>query len=124
MNEDNPLSQCKVYTLNGIDMIHISEFARITGRSIQSTRHLIEDHITIRKMKYFRDRSRLMIPVTELYGFPLTDAGYSTGPRNIYHYVLSDGKFVKELCEQCTYGEGVCEARKKADELIVPEGDK
>lgn len=121
---NNPLDSCKVYTMNGIEMIHIAEFARITHRSIQSTRNLIENHISIRKMKFFRDRSRLMIPVTELYGFPLTDKGPKVGLPNIYHYVLKDGEFVKELCQTCTYGTEWCPERAKAEELIVPEGDK
>ena len=121
---NNPLDSCKVYTLHNIQMIHIAEFAAITHRSIQSTRHLIEDHISIRKMKFFRDRSRIMIPVAELYGFPLTDKGYATGLRNIYHYVLKDGQFVKELCQTCTFSNEWCSARREAEELIVPEGDK
>lgn len=122
---DNPLEQCKVYTLKGIEMIHIAEFARITGRSIQSTRHLIEDHIAIRKMKFFRDRSRIYIPLAELYGFPLTDKGYAPGLRNIYHYRLNEeGQFVKTLCEKCTFGNGWCEERRIAEELVMPEGDK
>lgn len=120
----NPLDSCKVYTLKGIEMIHIAEFARITHRSIQSTRHLIYDHIGVRLMKYYRDRSRVMIPVKELYGFPLTDKGPAAGVRNIYHYVVEDGKFVKKLCEQCTFGTEPCDARRAADELVVPEGDK
>lgn len=121
---NNPLDNCKVYTMNGIEMIHIAEFATITGRSIQSTRNLIENHISIRKMKFFRDRSRLMIPIAELYGFPLTDKGPKVGLPNIYHYKLVDGKFVKTLCQTCTYGTEWCPERTKAEELIVPEGDK
>lgn len=121
----NPLDTCKVYTLHNIEMIHIAEFARITGRSIQSTRHLIYDHIGVRLMKHFRDRSRVMIPVAELYGFPLTDKGtVAAGVRNIYHYVVEDGKFVKKLCEQCTFTNEPCAERAKADALVVPEGDK
>lgn len=121
---NNPLDNCKVYTLKGIEMIHIAEFAAITHRSIQSTRHLIYDHIGIRLMKYYRDRSRVMIPLAELYGFPLTDKGPAVGVRNIYHYKLVDGEFKKVLCEQCTFGTEPCAERKAADELIVPEGDK
>lgn len=120
----NPLDTCKVYTIHGIEMIHIAEFANITHRSIQSTRHLIYDHIGIRKMKFFRDRSRVMIPVKELYGFPLTDKGPITGVRNIYHYKLVGGKFQKVLCEKCTFTDAWCEERKAAEELFVPEGDK
>lgn len=120
----NPLSQCKVYTMNGIDMIHISEFARITNRSVRSTRHLIEDGNSIRKMKFFRDRSRLMIPVAEIFGYPLTDKGYATGLRNIYHYVLENDQFVKVLCKRCTFEDEPCECRKVAENLVVPEGDK
>lgn len=124
MNDSNPLDTCKVYTLNGIDMIHIAEFARITDRSVRSTRHLVEDGNSVRKMKFFRDRSRLMIPVKELFGYPLTDQGYATGLRNIYHYKLVDGQYVKTLCEQCTFDSEPCDARHAADELVVPEGDK
>lgn len=120
----SPLDTCKVYTIHGIEMIHIAEFANITHRSIQSTRHLIYDHIGIRKMKFFRDRSRVMIPVKELYGFPLTDKGPITGVRNIYHYKLVDDKFQKVLCEKCTFTETWCEERKASEELFVPEGDK
>ena len=47
---------CKVYTIRGIEMIHIAEFAQLTGRSIQSTRHLVEDGNKVRKLKFFRDR--------------------------------------------------------------------
>lgn len=120
----NPLDTCKVYTIKGVDVIHIAEFARITGRSIRSARHLVEDHIAIRLMKFYRDRSRIMIPVKELYGFPLTDKGPAAGIRNIYHYRLVDGKFQKVLCEQCTFGTEWCSERKAAEELVVPEGDK
>lgn len=120
----NPLDNCKVYTLKNIPMIHIAEFANITHRSIQSTRHLIYDHIGVRTMKYYRDRSRVMIPVAELYGFPLTDKGPVTGLRNIYHYKLVDGKFEKVLCEKCTFSEQYCEERQAAEDLVVPEGDK
>ena len=65
-----------------------------------------------------------MIPVAELYGFPLTDKGPSTGLRNIYHYKLVEGKFVKTLCEKCTFSTEWCLERQTAEDLIVPEGDK
>lgn len=120
----NPLDSCKVYTLKGIEMIHIAEFARITHRSIQSTRHLIYDHIGVRLMKYYRDRSRVMIPIKELYGFPLTDKGPAVGVRNIYHYKLVDGEFQKVLCTQCTFSDTFCPERQAAEDLVVPEGDK
>lgn len=117
------LSDCKVYTIHNIDMIHIAEFAKLTHRSIQSTRHLIEDGNVVRKMKFFRDRSRLMIPVTELYGYPLVQAGHSPGIRAIYHYKMVDGSFKRTLCTECSYGASPCELRKVADALVVPKGD-
>lgn len=123
-NNNNPLSRCKVYSMNNIELIHIAEFAAITDRSIRSTRHLVEDGNAIRKLKAFRDRSRLMIPVVELTGYPLTDKGPTAGLRNIYHYNLVDGKYIKTLCEQCTFGTEMCPERKAADELVVPEGDR
>lgn len=127
MNE-SPLLKCKVYTLNNIDMIHIAEFASITQRSIQSTRALIEKGNVVRKLKFYRDRSRLMIPVTELYGYPLVKAGHSDGVRQIFHYddvKHEDGSVTieKVLCTACTYDMG-CDRRKTADALVVPEGDK
>ena len=118
------LKDCKTYTLKGIEMIHIAEFAEITHRSIQSTRHLIEDGNKVRKLKFFRDRSRLMIPVVEITGYPLIDPGYTDLQRNIYHYMPDEnGDLVKTLCKECTFGEP-CTERQKAEELIVPEGDK
>lgn len=127
MKQESPYLNCKIYTLQGIEMIHISEFARITHRSIQSTRHLVEEGNVIRKMKFFRDRSRIMIPAAELWGYPLVKAGHSDYSRNIYHYkevYKEDGTctFEKVLCPECSFG-GQCEARKKAEELIVPKGD-
>lgn len=118
------LNECKVYTIHGIEMIHIAEFAEITGRSVRSTRHLIEDGNKVRKMKFFRDRSRLMIPVAEVFGYPLTDAGHSMPQKNIYHYVRNaEGILHRELCADCTFGKG-CPERQIADALVVPEGDK
>lgn len=126
--ECSPLMNCKVYSLNGIEMIHIAEFAQITHRSIQSTRALIEKGNVVRKLKFYRDRSRLMIPTLELYGYPLVKAGHSEGVRQIFHYddvQHEDGSVTieKVLCTACTYDMG-CDRRKAADALVVPEGDK
>lgn len=122
------LKNCKVYTINNIEVIHIAEFASITHRSIQSTRALIEKGNVVRKLKFYRDRSRLMIPVVELFGYPLVKVGHSEGVRQIFHYteVTKDNGekvFEKQLCTACTFDTG-CEARKIADALVMPEGDK
>ena len=114
--------------MQGIGMMHITDFTTLTHRSNQSTRHLIEDGNVIRKMKFFRDRSRLMIPVAEMFGYPLVKPGHSEFERAIYHYGIvtkEDGTqdIDRVLCKECSYG-NMCEARKKAEELIVPEGDK
>lgn len=123
METTNPLSGCKIYTIHNIDMIHISEFAKITHRSIQSTRHLIEEGNVVRKMKFFRDRSRLMIPVAEISGYPLVQAGHSEYERAIYHYTLVDGDYVRVLCPDCSYG-NMCNNREYVEKLEVPEGDR
>lgn len=123
METVKPLDNCKIYTIHGIPMIHISEFSRITHRSIQSTRHLIEDGNVVRKMKFFRDRSRLMIPVAEIEGYPLVQAGHSEYERAIYHYNLVNGDYIRTICPDCSYG-NYCTAREVAEELEVPEGDK
>lgn len=114
----------RVYNLEGIDMIHISEFAELTHRSIQSTRRLIENGNSIRKLKSFRDRSRLMIPVVELTGFPFTAQGTAVNSKEIFHYYEEDGNMTKKVCEVCSYTDQQCDCRKAAEALLVPEGDK
>lgn len=110
----------KIYTHEGIDYIHISEFAQATNRSLQSTRVLIEKGNSVRKLKAFRDGSRLMIPIKELYGFPFTCKGQGTS-KEIFHYA-EDG--TRYLCETCSYTADKCGPRTAADNLIVPEEDK
>ena len=110
----------KIYTYEGIEYIHISEFAKATNRSLQSTRVLVEKGNSVRKLKAFRDGSRLMIPVAELYGFPFTCKGQGTS-KEIFHYAPDGSRF---LCETCSYTSENCPSRQIADNLVVPEGDK
>lgn len=121
----------KVFNIEGIEMIHIQEFAQVAGRSVQSTRHLIEKGGTIRKLKAIRMRSQLMIPITELKGYPFVKQGSAMGSVTIYHYVQMDKigcdgepMWEAKICPICTYSDGKCEMRKVADDLFVPEGDK
>lgn len=114
----------RVYTLNNIDMVHIRTFAEVCGRSIQSTRYLIEQGNVIRKMKAFRDRSQLLIPITELKGYPFVKQGTAMGSKEVYHYVqVAEDKWEAQICPLCTYADK-CEARKIADEAVIPQGDK
>ena len=110
----------KIYTYEGIDYIHISEFAQATNRSLQAARVLIEKGNCIRKLKAFRDGSRLMVPIKEMYGFPFTCKGQGTS-KEIFHYT-EDG--TRYLCEVCSYTSEKCSVRSIADNLVVPEGDK
>lgn len=110
----------KIYTYEGIDYIHISEFAQATNRSLQATRVLIEKGNCIRKLKAFRDGSRLMVPIKEMYGFPFTCKGQGTS-KEIFHYTEDGARY---LCETCSYTSEKCSARSIADNLVVPEGDK
>lgn len=113
----------KVYIIEDIPMIHISEFCRLEGRSIQSARYLIEKGNSIRKLKYFRDRSRLMIPIIEIEGYPYTNRGYLSSESEVYHYRKNEsGIYERFLCKECSYG-SPCQKRIAADALIVPEGD-
>ncbi len=114
----------KVYTLKGIPMMHVREVSESLGLSKQWLRRLMLDGNVIRKMKFYRDRSRLMIPIAELEGFPFLDKGKPTIGVQIYHYVFKNGEWVREICKTCSYTEELCEARKKAEALVVPEGDK
>lgn len=104
--------------IHDIPMMHIMDVAEITGRSVTSLRYLIEHGNTIRKLKFYRDRSKLYIPVAELYGYPFISRGGGEH-RQIYHY---NDKFEKYLCTECTFGTG-CAGRETADNLEVPEGD-
>lgn len=114
----------RVQTIEGVDLLHIREFCEITGRSIQSVRHLIEFGNRERKMKFFRDRSRLLIPVTELTGFPFIKSGHASGSREIYHYYKQeDGTYKIGICEVCSYADTPCDSFVEADELVVPKGD-
>lgn len=107
----------RIFTLDGIDYIHITAFAHAVGRSVQSTRRLLEEGNIVRPMKFYRDRSRLMIPQKELFGYPFHMKGV------ISHYKLTDdNRLVRCECVTCTVGDK-CLARASADALIVPEGD-
>ena len=130
--EGTPLENVKVYTMTtpsgkSVDLIHITDFATICHRSNPSTRHLIEDGNVIRKLKAFRDRSRLMIPVGEILGYPLVKAGHSEYERAIYHYAfvkMDDGTIdtVRVLCKECSFGQP-CAPRRYIEDLDVPAGD-
>lgn len=105
-------------------MIHISEFALALNRSVTSTRHLVEGGNVIRKLKTFRDRSRLMIAAAEIEGYPFTNGGRHSGNGSIYHYRKLEGeRYERVFCPECTFANG-CEARKRADAIVMPEGDK
>ncbi len=115
-------------TGESIELIHIADFAYALNRSVTSTRRLVEKGNSIRKMKALRDKSRLMIPVAEMKGYPFVASGPGKDKR-IFHYkeIKAEGAtnavvYKKVLCEKCTYGEG-CEDRKIADGIRCPKGD-
>lgn len=137
------------YNINGIIYLHIQQFVDIIGRSQQSTRHLLNEGNSARRMKYFRDGLRIMIPVTELVGFPFVNQGKQVAGKDIYHYKpferQSDGTekeyegtvidalaqtdvdnndsdivWRRCFCEKCTYTTEKCLNRIVADSLEVP----
>lgn len=118
---------------NLIEVVHIKEFCKCTGRSIQSMRYLCssEAHHSIRPMKHIYERSRLLIPMDEIRGYPFVRQGKRA---EIYHYVQSgDEKWVQKTCPECTVDFSVypahtrdgtrdmerCEGRLKADSLVL-----
>lgn len=118
-----------IYTHAGIPMIHISDFAYALNRSVTSTRNLIDKGNSIRKLKAFRDKSRLMIPYVELTGFPFVLAGPTGNGKQIFHYrvVKAEGAeegvmYQRYMCPECTYG-NKCKERIEADALVCPKGD-
>lgn len=120
MTEDVSVS----ISINGEEYLHISDFASTLGRSVPSTRYLIENGNSIRHLASTRIGSRLYIPKFELTGYPFALSGPAP-VKDIYHYVLNEeGKYVKRLCTECTYGQGcqvALEAAEKAKK--VPKGD-
>jgi hypothetical protein len=117
------MKNLRVYTYEGIPMVHISAFASATSHDITSTRALLSKVPVIdgeggqrkrRPLKYFRDRSTLWIPTAEIKGYPFTRG------TSVYHY---DDEGNRHLCEICTYTNEMCEDAKKADELVMPIGD-
>ncbi len=117
-----------IYTIQGIPMVHIADFAYALNRSVTSTRRLVEKGNSIRKLKAMRDRSRLMIPVVEMTGYPFVASGPGKEKR-IFHYkpFKTEGAsesviYKKVFCERCTYGTG-CDERLRAEELNCPKGD-
>lgn len=120
-----------VYDINGILYLHIQDFAKVTHRSPQSVRHLIEDGNSVRRLKAFRDRSRLMVPLTELAGYPFVNHGKQLNGKDIYHYkadvaireaVEQGVEMSREFCPECTFGQK-CLERELADSIIIPQGD-
>lgn len=120
---------CVTVDNDGTKYIHISDASRLTGRSIQSFRHLLLEGNTVRRMKAIRDRSRILIPIAELKGFPFRTAfNYLNdddddvtmkGPAyNIYHYVETDDVYTYAVCPKCSAGEE-CDCAKEARELNV-----
>lgn len=141
------------FKIGEYEYIHIQDFADITGRSKQAIRRLIEDGNSMRRMKSLRDKSRLLIPLLELAGFPFVKQGKQMSGRDIYHYFAHDVKtgeyipildaiarcdkiikeggeweseitFVRELCVDCTFNNAQCLPRSLAEAMEVPQGDK
>lgn len=103
-----------------VECIPLSLYARVTGRSVASVRHLVYEGNTIRKMKALRMMKHLFIPMTELYGFPQVDAGVSNGM--VYHWTQVDEDITtgypileRTWCKECTFGQP-CEVRAAAEE--------
>lgn len=110
-------------TIEGIECIHISEFSKMLGRSVPSIRYLIEEGNAVRRLSSIRIGSRIYIPRFEITGYPFSVAGPGV-VKDIYHYVPKDGRYIKQLCEECTYGHGCALAQEAATKAnSVPKGD-
>lgn len=132
-----------VYTIESEDYLHIQTFVDLIDRSQQSTRHLIYDGNGARRLHATRDRSRILIPVKELVGYPFINQGKQYMGRDIYHYIpydanneevtdikkalsMSDTDMTRSriewrrcLCDKCTYTTEKCQRRQAADKLTV-----
>ena len=130
-----------IYNVDGVDYIHIQKFVDLIDRSQMSTRHLIHEGNTARRLKAMRDRCRLLIPIWEVVGFPFVNQGKQLTGQDIYHYVpydLNDEKvdvstpealknalnddtieWRREFCELCTYTLEHCKLRQIADSIEI-----
>lgn len=114
----------RVYTYEGIPMVHISTFAAATRHGLPVTRTLLTRERVIgeveggvskrRPVKYFRDGVTVWIPVAEITGYPFIRG------TQVFHYDMNGEK---HLCEICTYTNGRCQAAQEAEDLVMPVGD-
>lgn len=139
------------YVINDIEYVSIRQFIALIGRSAQqSTRRLIDAGNSVRRLKQLRDGVHIMIPLSEVRGFPFVNRGKQINGKDIYHFFpfqrQSDGTekpfegtlheaatltdpgntdseivWRKCFCEECTYTLEHCKARQEADSLIIEE---
>lgn len=116
-------SKMRIYTYEGIPLVHISTFASAVHMSNVACRYMLERRTVEdceggarkrRPLKYFRDGSTVWIPVAEITGYPFIKG------TNCYHCDEHGNRY---LCTVCTFTNDMCDNAKKAAELVMPVGD-
>ena len=101
----------KEYIVDGVKVVHISEFASRVHINQATVRNMLErvekgteaGSRFRRALKYIRDDNTIWIPVSEIEDYP-----YIKGS-NCYHFDPATGE--RKLCVECTMGMG-CEKSK------------
>lgn len=96
----------KQYIVDGVEVIHISEFAARCHLNQATVRNMLErtEAGTVagtrfrRPLKYIRDDSTVWIPVSEVTEYPFIRG------TNCYH--IDSQTMEKKLCVECTVGNG------------------
>lgn len=96
----------KVYVVDGVEVIHISEFASRVHLNQATVRNMLarQEKGTVagtrfrRALKYIRDDNTVWIPVSEVEEYPFIKG------TNCYHFDAKTQE--RKLCLECTMGNG------------------
>lgn len=103
----------------GIAMVPINDAARLTDRSVQTIRYLIEDRIGRKGMAHFRDGCHIYIPLAVLQGYHYGEPGViSPIGHAVYHFIDNGaGGYRKTFCKECTYTKEGCALSQEAERV-------
>lgn len=93
--------QVPIIVINGRQHVHISDFAKMTGKSIPGIRNLYLNGNMIRKLQGKRISRGIYIELDEFYIYPFLPGGRPEVRKSVYHY---DENGI-HICQECTDGQ-------------------
>lgn len=109
-----------VITYKGIEMVSITEAARMMSRSVQTLRYMLEDRPSRKGMTHFKDGCHVYLPVKVMQGYQYGEPGVvSPIGHNVYHFIDDGtGRLRKTYCQACTITKEGCALYQEAQEVI------